>query len=199
MGSLEDLWAFNTPEVADAIFQSQIPIISAVGHETDTTIADFVADARAATPTAGAELATPNTQLDLLEHLLALQTQLIDHITSHVNRAQDRITATVDSYGFRSLGDRLRNQQQSVDRLEGDLQRFVQMGLTSRQQTLETLSTQLRSLHPLSPMQRGFALLRRNGDYVEGTDTLMPGDEVEIVRQDQTVTAEIKKDFGPQS
>lgn len=99
-GSIEELWAFNEEAVARAIFSSDIPIISAVGHETDFTISDFVADLRAATPTGAAELAVPN-MLDLLERLKTLEARMTKSMQQDLKKRQERVKNLQSSYAFR--------------------------------------------------------------------------------------------------
>lgn len=108
-GSIEELWAFNEEAVARAIFASQIPIISAVGHETDTTISDFVSDLRAPTPTGAAELAVPNIN-DLLERILNRKIRLIRAMKEKVNIERKQLTRLQKSYAFR-YPEKLLNQK----------------------------------------------------------------------------------------
>lgn len=96
-GSIEDLWAFNEESVATAIFESRVPIISAVGHETDTTIADYVADLRAATPTGAAKMAVPD-RLDLIQHVLSLKTRLFQQTQAQLKHERARLTRVQQSY-----------------------------------------------------------------------------------------------------
>ena len=190
-GSLEDLWAFNTIEVAEAIVQSEIPIISAVGHETDFTIADFVADARAATPTAAAELASPLPLPNLLGWLQDRQTLLDERIGNVLQEQSERLQVLANSYGFRSVGDRLHAAQQQVDEAEGKLATAVRQALGGKQQQWVLASTQLKALDPLAPLERGFALVKRQGEVLAVQELLEEGDRVEIVRAKQTARATI--------
>lgn len=119
-GSLEDLWAFNEEPVARAIFASKIPVISAVGHETDVTIADLVADVRAATPTAAAEMCTPDTD-DLLDRLAAAESSLTRHLRAELTHARQRLARCESNEWFRRPLDVLRQSAQQVDEVGGRL------------------------------------------------------------------------------
>ncbi|MCH9755625.1 MAG: exodeoxyribonuclease VII large subunit [Gammaproteobacteria bacterium] len=154
-GSLEDLWAFNDEALAHAIAASTIPIISGVGHETDFTIADFVADLRAATPTAAAEAATPD-QHQLNERLnrlnLRLETALnriIAHQVERLNYLSERI---------KSPKRMLEAHWQTLDYLTRQLQSYMSHKLTQKQHALEQLTTTLNALSPLSTLNRGYAI-----------------------------------------
>ncbi|MGK7906751.1 MAG: exodeoxyribonuclease VII large subunit [Synechococcus sp.] len=190
-GSLEDLWAFNTVEVADAIVQSEIPIISAVGHETDFTIADFVADARAATPTAAAELASPQPLQNLLAWLDDRQMLLDERIGNALQEQNTRLEVLGNSFGFRSAGDRLHAAQQQVDEGEAKLTIAMRQAFVRKQQQLAVTATQLKALNPLAPLERGFALIRRQGKLLSPQNSMEEGDRVEIVRTKQTARATI--------
>jgi exodeoxyribonuclease VII large subunit len=115
-GSIEDLWAFNEEKVARAIFQSVLPIVSAVGHETDFTIADFVADLRAATPTAAAELVVPNI-MDIEARLLDRLHRLKIAMTKKLDRQKERLAALDNAYAFRYPSQLVRQKELDLDRL----------------------------------------------------------------------------------
>lgn len=144
-GSLEDLWPFNEERVARAIVASKIPIVSAVGHEVDFSISDLVADLRAPTPTAAAELLSPD-QRQIQLRLAQLQQALHRRIEWHLNRQRDRLTALRRQ--MRHPGDRIREQQQRCDELEIRLQRALARSLEQRRQRLANASARLQLQSP---------------------------------------------------
>lgn len=182
-GSLEDLWAFNTLPVAEAIYNSEIPVISAVGHETDFTIADFVADVRVATPTAAAELVTQNDRNTLLGYIQSVETELRENIQAVIESNQQKIDRLVNSYGFQKLGDRIHNYSQRVDEAENALTKLINRNLKTARTKLNALEAHGRSLHPLSPLGRGFALLQDGDRIISANESLSEFDQIAIVRE----------------
>ena len=179
-GSLEDLQAFNSAEVAHAIFASTIPVISAVGHETDVTIADFVADLRAPTPSAAAELVVKNRR-DLEQYL--------DQLTQRLHRRM-RAIITAAANRVEHLARRLRTPQQLLQldrqRLENSHRRLhhaMAANLTGAQQQLRRLEGKLEALSPLHTLQRGFAVVTRSGtppQLITASPQLQPSDKITI-------------------
>jgi exodeoxyribonuclease VII large subunit len=159
-GSLEDLWAFNEEMVARAIFASTVPIITGVGHETDVTIADFVADLRAATPTAAAEHATPDQQqwLNQFAALEARLHQLLQHSHRQLQQKLDWLSGRLQQQHPKQK--LIRNNQQLAF-LELSLTKAVQLKLADNNRTVETLTARLAQCSPLSKVQRHQQLLSR--------------------------------------
>lgn len=156
-GSIEDLWPFNEAIVAHAIFESDIPIITGIGHQTDFTIADFVADVRAATPSAAAEMATPDRAelLDQLTHFYSRLSQLI--------RAQLQLHRTHLLHLQKRLqhpGEKLRQQSQQLDQLEMQLIRIMQHQFILQKEKMAHYAQLLNNLSPLNVLQRGFTITR---------------------------------------
>lgn len=190
-GSMEDLWCFNSEIVADAILSSQTPVISAVGHETDVTIADFVADVRAATPTAAAELVTPVTANDLMQGIAALTERMRADITLTITGLLQTATAFVDGRAARRLTERLHAKEQRIDDTTTRIARALTQNIAVRRMRIEHAAALLSSLHPLAPLQRGYAVLERNGQVLNAQSSLVPGDVVSIRRQFETATATV--------
>lgn len=153
-GSIEELWAFNEEIVARAIVASQIPVISAVGHETDFTIADFAADLRAATPTAAAEMAVPHMK-DLLDQFMQRNTRLYQSMAAIVKTAKNKLNYLEQSYLFRNPGNIYQQKWLHLDRLAERLQHAQKHILLRKQHRYEDLSNQLARYHPLSIVKSG--------------------------------------------
>jgi len=187
-GSIEDLWAFNEEPVARAIYSSEIPVISAVGHEPDVTIADFVADVRAATPSNAAELAVRDgRQVQVqLGNAQALLTRLM---SAKLDSARARLSAAADKnvmrspYGYieerRMLLGLLTSQLESAQarRIEGDRRRYVSLAAT------------LDAISPLKVLGRGYSMVSREGQVVKSVQDLAPGDHIVLRLSDGTADA----------
>lgn len=160
-GSLEDLWAFNEEIVARAIFESQIPIISAVGHEIDFTIADFVADLRAPTPSAAVELATPdrNDIFEYLENYLDNLTSLIDE---KISLNVEEVDSIMNSYGFRQAQDLVKNKIQTLDNLFFVFNSSIENNFKNYFHILDLQNSRLNSMNIDNVLKRGFAYVKQN-------------------------------------
>jgi len=190
-GSIEDLWAFNSPLVADAIYRSQIPIISAVGHETDFTIADFVADLRAATPTAAAEIVSRYERETLLHQVNVWESQLTKAVQTNILAYHQRINALIRSSTFQNLGDRIHSYAQQIDNCESQMHKSLLRHLRRANAKLDSTNAHLRSLHPLSPLQRGFALLKSGDRILSADESLTNFNQINIIRKSEIATATI--------
>ena len=178
-GSLEDLWAFNEEIVARAIFDSQIPIISAVGHEIDFTISDFVADLRAATPSAAMELATPSK-----DEFFAFIDEFSDYFPAKmleiVSNFQDEVDQSISSYGFRVPQDIVKNKIQLLDNLIYRFQNNFDIKLSDCKKGLELLESKVDSFKIDNVLRRGFSIIKQNDRYITRRKNLEEDKSLEI-------------------
>lgn len=158
-GSLEDLWPFNEEVLADAIHASRIPVVSGVGHETDLTIADLVADVRALTPSEAAERVVPQ-RTELLEALESMEGKMRLLLRQRLERARTRLDDLAARRSFRQPLERIRVEEQRLDEWSERLQRAVRLRLSGAQQALVGLAGQLETLSPLKVLARGYSLSR---------------------------------------
>lgn len=191
-GSLEDLWAFNEEVVARAIYASKIPVISAVGHEIDFSIADFVADVRAATPSAAAELVVRD-RLELLDILRNMCYTMHQAVEDQINGFRDRIQSLLRSYSFNRPRDLLRQFAQRVDELERSLllnMTHLYERLVSRSRAAEL---RLEALSPVRVLERGYAIVRKDHEVVTSARRLQDGDRAEIQFHDGRVPTRVEQ------
>lgn len=196
-GSIEDLWAFNTLPVAEAIYHSPIPIISAVGHETDFTIADFVADLRAATPTAAAEIVSQCDRDTLMQQIDFWESRITRSVQQEMHNYHQRLNSLTNSYALQNFRDRLHDRAQQLDAAEQSMQKSLSRHLRQSTTKLDSITAHLRSLYPLSPLQRGFALLKLGDHLLTNDESLseLAGTfaKVEIVRSSEIAQASIEE------
>jgi exodeoxyribonuclease VII large subunit len=191
-GSIEELWSFNEEIVAREIFNSNIPIISAVGHETDFTIADFVADMRAPTPSAAAEIATPKLD-ELLYKLENIKNRMDKAIISQskldenkLNNTFDKINTIVKSYIIR---DKIIQIDIIYDKITNEIKDFIDL----RIKDLNTSGSMLNSLSPLSTLDRGYSILQKDNKIVNSTIGLNKKDLIEITLKDGKADCIVEK------
>ncbi|HLQ30637.1 MAG TPA: exodeoxyribonuclease VII large subunit [Ktedonobacteraceae bacterium] len=192
-GSIEELWAFNEEVVARAIARSRIPVISGVGHETDFTIADFVADYRASTPTAAAAAAVPDIadwRIDIQDKQQIL-TDLMEECLSDLHESLERTRRDLQRANPRSLLDRRRQQLDDTTEL---LQTRLEHILSIRGERLRGASLRLHSLSPLLTIARGYAVVRRDTDstIITSIQQAQPGDKLTIQVTDGNIPVEVR-------
>ena len=191
-GSMEDLWAFNEEPVARAIYNSAIPVISCVGHEIDYTIADFVADLRAATPSAAAELVAQNAE-SVAEHITQLQKRLFQSVELFYQRAKNRVELAANSRVFKHPEILTQEKEQQVDDLNLRLENAFEKQLTAAQTRLELLTHKLNALSPFAVLGRGYSITRdKNGKIISQVGQTQPAETIYIQVKDGMIHAEVK-------
>jgi exodeoxyribonuclease VII large subunit len=178
-GSAEDLWAFNEEGVAQAIYHSRIPVVSAVGHEIDLTIADMVADCRALTPSEAAEKVTPNHP-EMLDGLHNINAQIRELLMRRLEFAKGRLGDLVERRAFRFPLERIHDGERRVDDWAERLQRTIQNQLQRKSEHLSGQAARLEAVSPLNVLGRGYSLTRSEKDQsvVRSSDQVQPGDRV---------------------
>ncbi len=192
-GSMEDLWAFNDERVAYAIAASEIPVISAVGHEPDVTISDFVADLRAATPSNGAELAVPD-QMELRQQLSMKQSLLRAYITKRLKQEKQRLSSISRSRTLTDPINYIEDRRLRLDYLQQKLWNMGERTVAGRKQRFIFLTAKLDAMSPFKVLTRGYSLVKDSkGNVVRNSRDLTPGDDLTISFREGSVTATVKE------
>ncbi|OON93883.1 MAG: exodeoxyribonuclease VII large subunit [Candidatus Epulonipiscioides saccharophilum] len=187
-GSIEDLWCFNEENVAEAIYQSKIPIVSAVGHEVDFTISDFVADYRAATPSMAAEIVFP-TLSDISTNLKYIFKELNDLVKVKLNDCYHKMDILLNHNVFKDVTKSFQQKIQEVDILTEELQTFSKNIITDKKVFLDINIKQLEKLSPLATISRGFSIITANDVLVTNLDSITIGTSLNIRIADGNITA----------
>ena len=191
-GSMEDLWAFNEEPVARAIYNSKIPVISCVGHEIDYTIADFVADLRAPTPSAAAELVVQNSQ-GTHTHILQLQKRMLQAVSLFYERAKSRFDLALSTPVFKDPSLLTQTKEQEVDDLSLRLTNAWEKQLGKFSHRFEVATQKLTALGPQAVLKRGYSITRKaDGTVVTRVAQTAPGETIYVQVQDGMIHTEVK-------
>ena len=190
-GSIEDLWAFNDELVAHAIYQSDIPVISAVGHEPDVTISDFVADLRAATPSNAAELAVPDRE-SLSQTLDAMSTAMASALNRQLRSARQHLNVLSRSAALQSPTGYLEQRRQSLSGLKTRLVSAQSQNISLKKHRYVALTSKLDAMSPLKVLTRGYAITQKeDGTMLRSVSQVSAGDSIQIRLQDGALNARI--------
>jgi exodeoxyribonuclease VII large subunit len=196
-GSLEDLWCFNEEQVVRAIFASTIPVVSAVGHEIDVTLADLVADVRALTPTEAAELVVPSSE-EIVGQLKNLRQRLVALLRSRAAESRSRLEALAQRRVLRRPWERLHELDRRVDELEARAQRSAQRVLSQGRERLVGLADRLEALSPLGVLGRGYSITHRTeeGSLVTDASQLEVGQQLSSRFASGRAISRVERVFG---
>lgn len=190
-GSIEDLWAFNDEALAHTIFESEIPIISAVGHEPDITIADYVADLRAATPSNGAELAVPDRDA-LHQQLDSMQEAMAQHLNRQIKLSRSRLESLAKSPVLTSAEGYLNQRRKDLQIVSGRLVSAQNQSLARRRQHYVSLVASLEAMSPLKVLLRGYAVsYDADGKVLKSVKSIQTGDTLAVRFSDGRVNARV--------
>jgi len=191
-GSIEELWAFNDERVAEAVFESNVPVVSAVGHQTDYTIADFVADLRAATPTAAGELVVPELR-QVITRISDARGRMKAAMEKQVRFGVLRLQRVRDSYAFRQPLDRIMQyRQQSDDGYEKLIKGFRQQH-SNKKQLLQQRFERLCAINPMAVLERGYTVVRdpSTGQLIRSVGQARVGDYLDVMMKDGTLNVKV--------
>lgn len=192
-GSIEDLWEFNDEGLARAVYNSEIPVISAVGHETDFTICDFVADMRAPTPSAAAELAVPDAN-ELQYALSALKNRMFLNVSSGIADRRSRLEYLTSKGALKSPDEMLSNRSQRLDTAFSKMMSSYENRIGGKKVEFISAATALSKLDPMSVLMRGFAFVYdKNGKNVYSSQALAKGDKINVRFHDGSAVCEVKE------
>ena len=190
-GSIEDLWAFNDEQVAHAIYESEIPVISAVGHEPDVTISDFVADLRAATPSNAAELAVPD-QDALRQNLDAITAALVTGLNRQIRSCQQHLDVLSRSPALKSPDGYLQQRKKSLELLTNRMIAAQNQNITKKNQQYIAAVSKLDAMSPLKVLSRGYAMAQKDGGAViRSVRQVELGERISIRMSDGSLSATV--------
>ncbi len=191
-GSMEDLWAFNEEILARAIFKSKIPVISAVGHETDFTIADFVADLRAPTPSAAAELAVPSWA-EIAEKFSTAGMRLVNAVNKIIEKRRLQLKVYADKQVLRDPMLKVNEKGMQLDSVFRMFENAAKTSLNDKRQSFGVIVSRLDGLSPLNTLKRGFSVAKNSdGDIIKSVVDAKSGDDISVIVSDGEICATVK-------
>ena len=191
-GSIEDLWAFNEEEVARCVFESKIPIISAVGHEIDFTICDFVSDMRAPTPSAAAEIAIPDVD-DLYFKLENIKSRMNKSLTNIVNYDEQKLKYTFNRINTILNDYIISDKIYDLDKIIEKLNNNIETKINKEEMNLKNLGSLLHNLSPLRTLDRGYSIINKEDVVVNSVLKVSENDEIEVVLSDGSLDCTVNK------
>lgn len=192
-GSIEDLWAFNEEIVARAIFDSDIPIISAVGHETDFTIADFIADMRAPTPSAGAEIAVPEGNA-INEKVINAYKKITKSIQTKYSDSLNKYKYCVNSYGFKKFSNTIFDNEIYVSELFNKIYNNLNSSINKNKLILKNCLDNIENKSPLNILKRGYSLAYNSkGELLKSSENINVGEEICVKLNEGSIEAKVTK------
>ncbi|MBP2649336.1 MAG: Exodeoxyribonuclease 7 large subunit [Firmicutes bacterium] len=195
-GSIEELWSFNDEKVVRAIAASSIPVVSAVGHQTDYTLADFVADRRAATPSQAAELVVPDVK-ELTKYIITLSNSLETNVLNMVASRRYRLEACLSSRVFQQPELILTDKRQLLDGYIQIMQDSLRKTLLTKRHQFHLAAEKMAMLNPLAVLERGYSIVRTYDKHlIRRTGEVVPGERLEIVLTDGTIRVEVLESDG---
>ena len=186
-GSIEDLWAFNDETLARAVYECEIPIVSAVGHETDFTICDFVADVRASTPSAAAELVSSVTNENMLSQTENLMNKMQSAVKRRLQFEYQRYEKNANAKALKNPDDIIKNRQIKLDVLNEKIKGIYLKRLSAEKEKFAELAAKLDALSPLKILSRGYSVTKKDGHIINSISQVNSNDKIEVVLSDGNI------------